>query len=329
MEMEQSVPQHVSKDQENFVKEFIQVYKDNPVLWDKKHPKYKSRDARNKALDSLLNKAKEYYPDVEIDFVKHKIDGLRGTFRKEYRKVMDSKKATKKESDVYIPTLWYFNLLLFTVGEEYNDNLQPDENFKNLYFWSREHTVILIDLFKKHPILYSFDGSNSTKSKRVKAYNQIRKELICETGKNFEVEEVKKKILTLKQQFKRECRIKENMGSNKPSKLWCYELLSFLKDYQTKKGHIRNDQELMSDDSTDHMFSRDDETQMEADNKDETIFLEETDDIFDTIGKNVAIKLRDMTDDQRKYAEDLINQVMYNGLMENLNSDSSLVLSTY
>ncbi|KAJ8949906.1 hypothetical protein NQ318_010540 [Aromia moschata] len=48
------------------------------------------------------------------------------------------------------------------------------------------------------------------------------------------------------------------------------------------------------------------------------------DDIFDTIAKNVAQKIRDMTEDQRKYAEKLVNEVMYYGLMECLTSSSRL-----
>lgn len=50
------------------------------------------------------------------------------------------------------------------------------------------------------------------------------------------------------------------------------------------------------------------------------------DDIYDTIGKNVARKLRDMSDDQRIHAERLINEIMYHGLMENLTSSSKIIV---
>lgn len=50
------------------------------------------------------------------------------------------------------------------------------------------------------------------------------------------------------------------------------------------------------------------------------------DDLYDTIGKNVARKLRDMTDDQRIHAEKLINEIMYHGQMENLTSSTKLVI---
>lgn len=50
------------------------------------------------------------------------------------------------------------------------------------------------------------------------------------------------------------------------------------------------------------------------------------DDLYDTIGKNVARKLRDMTDDQRIHAERLINEVMYHGQMENLTPTSKLTI---
>lgn len=320
-------PQHVSKDHESFIREFIQVYKDNQVLWDKSHPKYKSRDNRNSALDALLNKSKEYYSDADIDFVKHKIDGLRGGFRREYKKVLESKKVAKTEDDIYIPSLWYYNQFLFTVGEEYDKNSTNEENYKNIYFWTKEHTVTLIDLLKNQPILYRPEGaSNRTKGKRMKAYDEITKELIAQTGKHFDVGEVRKKICTLKQQFRRECRNKSSRRSSNSHNLWCYELLMFLKDFWTIKPAEQNkDDKDLTDDSTDNMCIKDDEP-MEEDSKDDKLFLEDGfDDVFDTIGKNVAIKLRDMNDDQRKYAEVLINQIMYEGLMENLSVDSKII----
>lgn len=64
----------------------------------------------------------------------------------------------------------------------------------------------------------------------------------------------------------------------------------------------------------------------DGDIKNEIFQNENQDDIFDIIGKNVAMKLRDMEDDQRIYAENLINEILYHGLMGNLTADSRISL---
>lgn len=49
-------------------------------------------------------------------------------------------------------------------------------------------------------------------------------------------------------------------------------------------------------------------------------------DVFDAIGKNVAHKLREMSEHQRIIAEKIISDVMYHGQMENLTMQSQLQL---
>lgn len=84
-------------------------------------------------------------------------------------------------------------------------------------------------------------ASIGSKSKRNKAYRDITNELIAEVGKHFEVREVKSKITTLKQQFRRENREKEKKNIKK-TKLWCYDLLMFLKD---SKHHSSNPKKVL------------------------------------------------------------------------------------
>lgn len=115
---------HVTKVNETFLRDFIQIYRENRILWDKTHPNYKSRIHRDAALDALVDKSMQYFPEANLDFVKTKIDSMRGTFRREYKKVQDSK---KKSQDVYVPTLWYYNLLLFIAGED-EVKLEPNVN---------------------------------------------------------------------------------------------------------------------------------------------------------------------------------------------------------
>ncbi|KAF2896756.1 hypothetical protein ILUMI_09416, partial [Ignelater luminosus] len=50
-------------------------------------------------------------------------------------------------------------------------------------------------------------------------------------------------------------------------------------------------------------------------------------DVFDAIGKNVAHKLRGMSQQQRIIAEKIISDVMYHGQMETLTIDAHLSLN--
>ncbi|XP_030760996.1 uncharacterized protein LOC115886088 isoform X1 [Sitophilus oryzae] len=317
----------VSKENEKFIKEFIEVFKENPVLWDKTHPNNKNMSVRLAALDNLLKKSQEYFPNADIDFVRHRLEGLRNSFRREYRKVVASKKAG---TEIYVPSLWYYNMLLFTVGEEEEEIPEITYEFKHV--WSREYIVLLIELFKNHPILYSPKSPQNTLVKRNKAYTQITKKLIAETGKFFEVKEVRKKIMSLKDQFRRDLKNKRDSSS-----LWCHELLSFLEtEWLGKREKIKDDsseddientRELRSDVSQKSKNFQKNNRNYDSDEKEAKIFVEENyDDIFDAIGKTVAIKLRDMSDEQRKYAETIINDLMYNGLMEKLTPQSRLAL---
>lgn len=115
-------PVHPLTDQTRFVTELLALYKEYPVLWDKNHPHYRNRSERGEALDVLLQKCREFYPEADEDFVKLKIDSLRACFRKEWNKVCLSKASAERPEDIHKPSLWYYNLLLYTVGEECSED---------------------------------------------------------------------------------------------------------------------------------------------------------------------------------------------------------------
>ncbi|KAK4882653.1 hypothetical protein RN001_005972 [Aquatica leii] len=71
---------------------------------------------QNKILQSGCNVWQK--PDARIEDVKKKINSLRSCFRKEYKKVINSKRSGTGTEDVYKPTLWYFDLLLFLKDDE-------------------------------------------------------------------------------------------------------------------------------------------------------------------------------------------------------------------
>ncbi|KAJ8922625.1 hypothetical protein NQ315_007657 [Exocentrus adspersus] len=339
---------HPLIDQTRFVKELLALYKEYPVLWDKNHPHYRNRGERCEAVDVLLQKCREFYPEADEDFVKLKIDSLRACFRKEWNKVCLSKASAERPEDVHKPSLWYYNLLLYTVGEECSDDeVKPQDNLR-VSFWTREYTTALINLLKKQPYLYASDKPNNL-AKRNAAVRKIVQDMNLMTGKLFTVEDVRKKIQLLKGQYRYECRkIKRSKRLHSKSlykpNLWCFDMLNFLKGhvhlYRNKsssnslRGNGQGNSDTLSSDFEDmqdvkeEMESDDDmfNMQLRSDSLNNAdMGNDDFDDIFDTIGKNVARKLRDMSDSQRVYAERLINEITYHGQMENLTPTTKLI----
>ncbi|KAL4085210.1 hypothetical protein QTP88_027069 [Uroleucon formosanum] len=70
------------------------------------------------SYDELVDLCKTVYPEANRDFVVKKIQSFRGSFRKELKKVEDSKRSGRSADEVHIPTLWYYHLLEFTVDQE-------------------------------------------------------------------------------------------------------------------------------------------------------------------------------------------------------------------
>lgn len=98
-----------------FIADFIEAYKSYPCLWKIKSAEYKDRSKKNAAYTVLIKKIQEMQPDATKQTVKAKINNLRGGFRREMKKVEDSKRSG---AELYEPTLWYFDLLVFTKDQE-------------------------------------------------------------------------------------------------------------------------------------------------------------------------------------------------------------------
>lgn len=99
----------------SFATSFIELYKQSPCLWQQKSKDYKNTTLRNRAYAKLVEFCQTVYPEADRDFVLKKIHTLRGNFRKEYNKVMSNKPTPS--GNVYVPSLWYYNLMLFTVEQ--------------------------------------------------------------------------------------------------------------------------------------------------------------------------------------------------------------------
>lgn len=100
------------------VTNFIEMYKSFPCLWKIKSRDYTNRNLKNAAYDKLAEFCKTINPEANRDYVVKKIQSFRGSFRKESKRVEDSKRSGAGSDEIHTPTLWYFDLLLFTIDQE-------------------------------------------------------------------------------------------------------------------------------------------------------------------------------------------------------------------
>jgi hypothetical protein len=102
----------------DFLTKFLEDYREKPVLWQVRSADYSNRTKRDEAWDLLVQLTREKIPEAGLCFVKKKVDSIRASIRNEFPRVRDSKRSGLSTDDVYNPTLWYFDLLLFTADQD-------------------------------------------------------------------------------------------------------------------------------------------------------------------------------------------------------------------
>lgn len=107
--------------------EFIDLYREEPCLWQIKSKEYSNRNLKQMAYDKLVTKWQEVDPEATKDIVVKKINSIRTCFRKELKKVAASILSGCATEDVYCPTLWYYSNLEFL-----RDLETPRESISNL-----------------------------------------------------------------------------------------------------------------------------------------------------------------------------------------------------
>ncbi|KAF5301675.1 hypothetical protein FQR65_LT19202 [Abscondita terminalis] len=110
------------------LKEFIEVYRANPALWQIKNKTlYNNRNLKTRGYSALVSVWKKYDPDADQKTVKLKIQSLRGSYRKELKKVEKSQRSGRGVEEIYKSHLWYFNLMDFL-----NDHELPTNSIDNI-----------------------------------------------------------------------------------------------------------------------------------------------------------------------------------------------------
>ncbi|KAK4882608.1 hypothetical protein RN001_005927 [Aquatica leii] len=105
----------------------IDLYREKPCLYVVKSPIYKNKHARQAAWEFICRSLTQLRPATTISEIKNKINGLRTNFISEYRKWQKSKCSGVGDDDVYVPTLWYYNDIMFI-----RDHMLPRASIDNM-----------------------------------------------------------------------------------------------------------------------------------------------------------------------------------------------------
>uniref|UniRef100_A0A8D8SQ91 MADF domain-containing protein n=1 Tax=Cacopsylla melanoneura TaxID=428564 RepID=A0A8D8SQ91_9HEMI len=101
-----------------FLRHFIELYRSHPCLWQIKNPNYGNKSMRKAAYEDLVDLTKTIVQDCDEDYIKKKIDSLRGSYRRETKKVNSSKAAGMTGEAIYTPKLWYYDLVSFMLTKK-------------------------------------------------------------------------------------------------------------------------------------------------------------------------------------------------------------------
>ncbi|KAJ0176362.1 hypothetical protein K1T71_007541 [Dendrolimus kikuchii] len=123
-----------------FWAEIIDMYKNMPFLWNKKHPHYTNQRKRSEGYNLLLEKYSEFDKNATLHVIKKKIDTMRTGYKREQKKVLAS-----RDSDEYVPGLWYYDKLSFLDGHitsrpvKYCSEEDNDEKFSHSEYFEESN----------------------------------------------------------------------------------------------------------------------------------------------------------------------------------------------
>lgn len=133
-----------SKKEKEFMVEFIELYKSFPCLWKVKSKEYSDRNAKSQAYEILIEKMQTVDSIANRETVVKKINSMRTTYRKELKKVLDSERSGVGADEIYIPHLWYFELLSFLQDQETPRNTvsnMDEENESQVKFYNNYESI--------------------------------------------------------------------------------------------------------------------------------------------------------------------------------------------
>ncbi|XP_055641512.1 uncharacterized protein LOC129778568 [Toxorhynchites rutilus septentrionalis] len=87
----------------------LKLYKEHPILYDMRHPKYYNKNERQKTLMRIIDLLEDHRPGTTMNDILKKIQTMRTQFGQELNKF----RKTHKTGGEYTPTVWWYNYLSF------------------------------------------------------------------------------------------------------------------------------------------------------------------------------------------------------------------------
>ncbi|XP_021701701.1 uncharacterized protein LOC5576860 isoform X2 [Aedes aegypti] len=100
------------------LREFLELYKSLPCLWNMQCKEYANREMKTEAYKLMVQKLAELEPGAHRATVIRKINNMRSNYRKEKRKVQ----TCLANGQRFVPTLWYYPLMGFLDGQDESGN---------------------------------------------------------------------------------------------------------------------------------------------------------------------------------------------------------------
>lgn len=126
-------------DEKETLRQFIEKYEGLPSLWNPTDAFYTNKTAKNRAFDELKEIYRKIKPNCTREVVKKKINSLRTNYRKELKKILNSKRSGNGADAVYEPKSWVFYSLQFLDSFEqpvgYQNNFEKDVSTITLFIF--------------------------------------------------------------------------------------------------------------------------------------------------------------------------------------------------
>lgn len=87
----------------------LKLYKEHPILYNMRHPKYYNKSERQMALNTIIDLLEDHRPGTTTNDILKKIQTMRTQFGQELGKV----RRAQDRGGQYVPTVWWYSYLSF------------------------------------------------------------------------------------------------------------------------------------------------------------------------------------------------------------------------
>ncbi|XP_053951077.1 uncharacterized protein LOC128858656 isoform X5 [Anastrepha ludens] len=293
-------------DEQKFIIELIELYRSLPALWNINYKYYNDRESKDIQYNILLEKYKERYPHADKEEVKKKINTLRTNFRRTLKTPYSQKlyyfnamrflcnigesNSTTCDFDDMQPTFEAAERyakpekVTETVSKSYSSYIQQSEfprketgfpqsskKEQDLQKLTDEQKFIieLIELYRSLPALWNINYNyyNDRESKDIQY--KVLLEKYKERYPHADKEEVKKKINTLRTNFRR------TLKTPNSQKLYYFDAMRFLFKDMQEEDNAGQSEDINKSDSDSEITHNEYDIDVRKDREDRTSQTEE------------------------------------------------------